>query len=67
MERKKSDSHQHLVRNSMKVIVVLGMAFMPLAIEDWLSDIISVSGLLAVMSMALTIAMKSVPEVTSRL
>lgn len=60
-------SRQHLVRNSMKVIVVLGMAFMLLAIEDWLSDIISVSGLLAIMSMALMIAMKSVPEVTSRL
>lgn len=60
-------SHQHLVRNSMKVIVVLGMAFMLLAIEDWLSDIISISGLLAIMSMALMIAMKSVPEVTSRL
>lgn len=41
-------SHQHLVRNSMKVIVVLGMAFMLLAIEDWLSGIISVSGLLAI-------------------
>ncbi len=60
-------SHQHLVRNSMKVIVVLGMAFMLLAIEDWLSGIISVSGLLAIMSMALVIAMKSVPEVTKRL
>ena len=51
----------------MKVIVVLGMAFMLLAIEDWLSDIISISGLLAIMSMALMIAMKSVPEVTNRL
>lgn len=60
-------SHRHLVRNSMKVIVVLGMAFMLLAIEDWLSDVISISGLLAIMSMALMIAMKSVPEVTCRL
>lgn len=51
----------------MKVIIVLGMAFMLLAIENWLSDIISFSGLLAIMSMALLIAMKSVPEVTSRL
>lgn len=60
-------AHQHLVRNSMKVIIVLGMAFMLLAIEDWLSGIISISGLLAIMSMALVIAMKSVPEVTNRL
>ena len=63
----KKYSHHHLVRNSMKVIIVLGMAFMLLAIENWLSDIIPVSGLLAIMSMALVIAMKSVPEVTSRL
>lgn len=60
-------SHQHLVRNSMKVIIVLGTAFMLLAIEDWLSGVISISGLLAIMSMALLIAMKSVPEVTNRL
>lgn len=60
-------SHQHLVRNSMKVIIILGTAFLLLAMEDWLSKIVSVSGLLAIMSMALVIAMKSVPEVTSRL
>lgn len=60
-------SQQHLVRNSMKVIIVLGMAFMLLAVEDWLSGIIPVSGLLAIMGMALMIAMKSVPEVTKRL
>lgn len=60
-------SHQNLVRNSMKVIIVLGVSFLLLAIEEWLDGINAVSGLLAIMSMAMVIAMKSVPEVTKRL
>ena len=60
-------SHKHLVRNSMKVIIVLGTAFLLLAAEEWLEETVAVSGLLAIMSMALVLAMKSVPEVTKRL
>ena len=60
-------SHEHLVRNSMKVIIVLGTAFLLLAIEEWLEGIIALSGLLAIMSMSLVLAMRSVPEVTKRL
>ena len=60
-------SHQHLVRNSMKVIIVLGVAFLLLAIEDWLDGIVAVSGLLAIMSMSMVLAMRSVPSVTKRL
>lgn len=56
-----------LVRNSNKTIIVLGMAFLMLAIEDWLDGVVAVSGLLAVMSMALALAMNTVPEVTQRL
>ena len=55
------------MRNSVKVIIVLGVSFLLLAVEDILAGIISVSGLLAVMSMAVILAMKSVPEVTKRL
>lgn len=62
-----SYSHQNLVRNSMKVIIVLGTAFLLLAIENWLEGIIAVSGLLAIMSMSMVLAMRSVPEVTGRL
>lgn len=62
-----SYSHQNLVRNSMKVIIVLGMAFLMLAIENWLDGAVAVSGLLAVMSMAMVLGMRSVPEVTGRL
>lgn len=60
-------SHQHLIRNSMKVIVILGVSFLLLAVEDWLDGIVAVSGLLAIMSMSLVLAMRSIPPVTTRL
>ena len=60
-------SHRYLIRNSMKVIIVLGIAFLLVAVEEWLDGIVPVSGLLAVMSMALVLAMRSVPAVTGRL
>lgn len=60
-------AHQHCVRNSMKVIVVLGVSFLLMAIETWMKGIVSISGLLAVVSMACVIKMKSVPSVSNRL
>lgn len=62
-----SYAHEHLVRNSMKVIIVLGTAFLLLAIEEWVEPVVSVSGLLAIMSMACVLAMRCVPEVSGRL
>lgn len=59
--------NRHLIKNSTKVIIILGTAFLLLAIEEWLTDIIAISGLLAIMSMALVVAMRSVKEVTVRL
>lgn len=59
--------HQHTIRNSVKVIIVLGGSFLLLAVEDWLEGIIPLSGLLAIMSMALVLAMRSDPGVTRRL
>lgn len=56
-----------VVRNSVKVIVVLGAAFLLLAVEEWLSGIVAVSGLIAVMSMAMALARRCAPEVTARL
>lgn len=60
-------AHGHLVRNSIKVIVVLGLAFLLMAVEAWLEGIVSVSGLLAVMSMATVLQMKSTAAVSKRL
>lgn len=59
--------HQRTIRNSVKVIIVLGVSFLLLAVEDWLEGIIPLSGLLAIMSMALVLAMRSDPGVTRRL
>lgn len=60
-------AHQHMIGNSIKVIIVLGTAFLLSAVEEWLSRVVAVSGLLAVMSMALVLAMRSVQSVTTRL
>ena len=60
-------AHQHMIRNSIKVIIVLGTAFLLSAVEEWLSRVVAVSGLLAVMSMALVLAMRSDQSVTPRL
>ena len=60
-------AHQHLVRNSMKVIIVLGMSFLLMSVETYLKGIVSVSGLLAVVSMACVIKLRSIAPVTKRL
>ena len=60
-------AHKHYVRNSMKVIIVLGVSFLLMAIETWLEGIVSVSGLLAVVSMACVIKVKSTTFVSKRL
>lgn len=60
-------TYQHLIRNSVKVIILLGVSLLLLAAEKWLEGIVPISGLLAIMSMALVLAMRSVPQVTKRL
>lgn len=55
------------IRNSIKVIVILGIAFLLMSAEAWLADILPLSGLLAVMSMALMVQMKCRGGVSSRL
>lgn len=60
-------AHKHCVRNSMKVIIVLGISFLLMAIEAWLESIVSVSGLLAIVSMACMLKMKSTASVSQRL
>lgn len=62
-----SYARKHTVRNSMKVIIVLGFSFLLIAIESWLEGKVSVSGLLAVVAMACTLKFKCVPAVSARL
>lgn len=59
--------HSCYVRNSTKVILILGLSFLLMAVETWLKGIVSVSGLLAVMSMACVLKIKSPEKVTKRL
>lgn len=56
-----------LVRNSKKVIIILGLAFLLVSAEEWLKNIVAVSGLLAVVSMASVLRIKTVYEVSERL
>ena len=55
------------IRNTLKTILLLGISFLLLAIEGWLEGMIAVSGLLAIMSMAMVYAMRTKAEVVNRL
>lgn len=58
---------EHYVRNSMKVIIVLGVSFLLMSVENWVKPYISVSGLLAVVSMACVLKLRSIKAVSARL
>ncbi|WP_101875542.1 cation:proton antiporter [Lachnoclostridium edouardi] len=63
----KAYAYRHCVRNSMKVIIVLGISFLLMAVETWMKEVVSVSGLLAVVSMACVLKIKSPEFVSKRL
>lgn len=58
---------EHYVRNSMKVIIVLGVSFLLMSVETWVKPYISVSGLLAVVGMACVLKLRSIKAVSARL
>lgn len=60
-------ARKHYIRNSMKVIIILGISFMLMAVETWVKDIVPISGLLAVVSMACVLKAKSISLVSKRL
>lgn len=60
-------THGHYIRNTMKVILILAISFALMAIETALKPIVSVSGLLAIVSMACVLKIKSPVTVSSRL
>lgn len=57
----------HYIRNSMKVIIILGISFLLVAAEDWLEGRLPISGLLAVVSMACVMKIRSTKFVAGRL
>ena len=63
----KSYQHKHKIRNSTKVIVLLGTAFLLMSIETLVKPYAAVSGLLAVVAMACIMKLKSDTGVSSRL
>lgn len=60
-------AHRHCIRNSMKVIVLLGLSFLLVSVEEWLDGILPVSSLLAVVSMAAVLKATSTEFVSKRL
>lgn len=60
-------THGHYIRNTMKAILILAISFALMAIETALKPIVSVSGLLAIVSMACVLKIKSPVIVSSRL
>ncbi len=63
LAHKKGDS----IRQSLKTVIVLGSSFLLMTIETLLDGVVSVSGLLAVMSMACVIQMRCRKEVSGDL
>ena len=57
----------HIIRNSMKTILVLSVSFLLMSVETWLKSYVAVSGLLAVVSMACVLKIKCTASVTGRL
>ena len=57
----------HSIRSSLKVLILLSLAFLCMALENRLKGIVAISGLLAVVSMACVVKLKSPIDVTNRL
>lgn len=62
-----SFKREHKIRNSTKVVIILGISFLLISIETWLEDMIPISGLLAVIAMASVIRMRMPEKVHRRL
>lgn len=60
-------AHHNCIHNSTKVIIILGVSFFLLAVEDWLDGILPFSGILAVTAMACAIHLRCPRPVADRL
>lgn len=56
-----------MIRNSTKLIIILALSFMIMALETRLANVIAISGLLAIVSMASVLRLKMTDHVSSRL
>ena len=62
-----SYQHKHKIRNSTKVIILLGTAFLLMSIETLVKPHVALSGLLAVVAMACVVKRKTEGSVSARL
>lgn len=63
----RSFAKKHLIRNSMKALIIMALSFLLVAIEGALKGRLAISSLIAVVTMAMTIKIKSVSSVSQRL
>lgn len=63
----KTYRHKYKIRNSTKVIILLGTAFLLMSIETLVKPYVALSGLLAVVAMACVVKLKTDSKVSSRL
>ena len=63
----KSFKHNRKIRNTAKVIIILGTAFLLMSAEELAKEYVAISGLLAVVSMACVLKLKLPSSVTERL
>lgn len=59
--------HDRYIRNSLKLMIIIGVAFGLVEFETVMKEIVSISGLLAVFSMSLVIKIKSSKEISDRI
>lgn len=63
----KAYQHNHKIRNSIKVIILLGTSFLLMGIETLVKPYVAISGLLAVVAMACVVKLKAEKSVSARL
>lgn len=56
-----------MIRNSTKLIIILAISFMIMALEEKLTNVVAISGLLAIVSMASMLRVKMTDQVSARL
>ena len=60
-------THKHYIRNSLKVIIILGISFFLMALEPIIKPFVPLSGILAIVVMSIIIKLKSISFVSRRL
>ena len=56
-----------MIRNSTKLIIILAISFMIMALEEKLANVVAISGLLAIVSMASMLRVRMTDQVSARL